>query len=266
MTSEFEASQNEMRMRLYRRHLEMRQTIAVGRKYIPYRWYEQPDPISAVWLAYSEMADDFCRELANAINRLTNDVHRLRAWDAMLPSLSNEEKIEASHEFIETIGTTALGLPYVIKSRFAFAAAHLCHQANRAKYGVDWKDEFQDQTFYLHHVDPFGRGWRTYRKFKNGVEPIGGKKFKEATGDFRNAYNHRFPRRLVLGLTGFVIRVADDVTGRVSYRMGGMPPLELKAVTDLLSIELDLSCAAFQAFQDLVREHWEAIQAFECAP
>lgn len=260
--SEETEPQPEKRLRLYQLYLTAREANPIEGRFMPYDWSGLPNPLSGAWLPYSQMSDEFGRELANTINDLTNHVHRLRAWDEVIGPLPNEDRMEALHEFIGVLAVAALGLPYVIKSRFAYAAAHLCHQANRAKQATSWTDDFPTaQAIYLNDADTFGRQWRAFRRFKQRVEVIGATAFKDATGDFRNAYNHRFPRRLVLGLSGFVTRYVDPTTGRPFYGVGGTKALELADVVGLLSAERDRSYAAFDAYQDLIREHEAAIAA-----
>lgn len=260
MTHEPDSRQTQVWEGLYRAYLSARQTTPLTGSFMSYDWLEQEDAISGALMPYRLMLEEFARELANVINRLTNHVHQLRAWDAVLSDRSIEDKSEATHEFIEAIGVAALGLPYVIKSRFAYAAAHLCHQANRLVATEGWVDEFvAKDALYLGDVDPYGRPWDGYFPFKRKVEAIGGKAFKAATGDFRNAYNHRFPRRIVLGETGFIRREIDPVAKTPVYVLGGEAALELSVVAGLLDGECEKAYRAFEGFQILVREHLAAM-------
>lgn len=235
----------------------------IGGRFMPYRWWTLPDPIGGLWMPYVEMLGDYASELANVINNLTRDVHRLHAWARVVAPLSDIGKLAASHEFIDTLGTVALGRPYAIKSRFAFAAGHLCHQANMTKDLSGWRDEFpSDRALYLDHIEPVCSGWRRFRSFKRRVEPIAGAAFKAATDDFRNAYNHRFSARFVVGMSAMVTR-ATDAGGSVSYSIGGRDPLDLDRMADLLAIERDHCYRAFEAFQALVGEQTAEITTFE---
>ena len=236
----------------------------IGGRFMTYRWWSLPNRMSALWMPYSQMLGDFAPELANIINDLTHHVHRLRAWAAVLEPLDDEDKHEVAHEFVEHLGTVALGMPYAIKSRFAFAAGNLCHQANMAGDLPGWADNFPSNNLYLNDIEPFCRGWRRYRRFKVAVERIAGTAFKDASDDFRNTYNHGFSSRFVLGITASVTREQRS-DGSVSYGFGGNPPLGLPAVADLLAIERDCCYAAFDAFQTLVNEQITAIVAFEAA-
>lgn len=245
--------------RTYRRTLKA--TPFIGR-YMPYDWADLPNPLSAQWMAYSQMLDEFARELANTINAFTNDVHRLRAWATVLEPLSAKRQLAATHEFVDTLATNALNLPYVVKGRFGFAAAHLCHQANMLKQGASWTDDLPlDHDIYPHVGDRYGKPWPSYKPLKQALDAIGAGAFREGTGDFRNAYNHRFSPRFVVGMTQLVTRIVDEETGRVSYGFGGREPLDLAATVALLEVEQDYFYAAFASFQQLVREHAAAIRA-----
>ncbi|GAA6202936.1 hypothetical protein NBRC116599_41620 [Aquicoccus sp. SU-CL01552] len=233
----------------------------VGGELMPYRWWNLPSSLSITWLAYSQMLQEYATELANIINALTNHVHRLRAWDSVLDTLQDEDKLDVSFEFVETLGTVALGQPYAIKSRFAFAVGHLSHQANQAVDGDNWKDDFPDTNLYLNHIEPYASKWKKYRPFKLKLEPLAGKEFRETSKDFRNRYNHGFSSRFVVGITDTVQRkVTDD---QVGYAFGGTEPLSVAEVADLLAKERDHCYRAFKAFQSLVEEQIEAIVAVE---
>jgi len=261
MTDDFARARSEKLAALYTRYRGALDATPAGGRWMPYRWWTFLDRLSAAWMPFSQMLDDYASELANIINDLTHHVHRLRAWDGIVATLDDDDKLEASHEFIDMLGTVAMGQPYAIKSRFAFAAGHLSHQANLAADGAGWKDEFPAKNLYLNDIDIYCSQWKRYRAFKLRVEPIAGRKFREASEDFRNAYNHGFASRFLIGMTGTVKRIAKG--GSVSYAFGGNEPLGIGEVADLLEIERDHCYRAFDAFQQLVEEQIAAIIAVE---
>lgn len=232
-----------------------------GGRFMPYSWWSLPDPLPGAWLAYSLMLQEYASELANIINDLTHHVRRLRAWAAVTAPLTDDEKLEVTHEFIDMLGTVALGQPYAIKSRFAFAAGHLCHQANQAKSPASWKDDFPKKNLYLNDIEPYCRGWKKYRRFKLRVEAIAGSAFNQESDNFRHAYNHEFSSRFVIGLTRMVSRIEE--AGSIKYTFGGNKPLDLVEIADLLEKERDQCYLAFDAFQKLVEEQIVAIRAYE---
>ncbi|NKJ02703.1 integrase [Novosphingobium sp. SG707] len=261
MADEFSRERSEKLAKFYKAYRAALDAKPVGGKFMPYRWWTLPDSLSPPWMAYSQMLSEYATELANIINDLTNHVHRLHAWDTVLTALDDADRHEVSHEFIDTLGTVALGQPYAIKSRFAYAVGHLSHQANQATDGRDWKDDFPDKNLYLNDIEPYASQWKKYRAFKLKLEPLAGKVFKRASDDFRNTYNHGFSSRFVVGITATVKR--EVVGGRVRYAFGGTNPLTVAEVADLLAIERDHCFGAFQAFQALIEEQTTAIVAFE---
>ena len=42
----------------------------VAKRFMPYRWWTLPNPISGLWLVYSSMLEDYATDLANVINDL----------------------------------------------------------------------------------------------------------------------------------------------------------------------------------------------------
>jgi hypothetical protein len=241
---------------VYGRYRQLLDTTPFNGKGIDYERNELPKPLDFAWMPYGLMFDEFSRELANSLNQLMDYTHRLKTWNLMIASMGDNEKLTAVHEFIDPVGTVGLNLPYVIRSRFIVAAAHLCHQANQSRSGASWKDDIPpDDKIYFDTADKCGAGWRSYNRFKLSIEKIGNKAYQEATGDFRNAYNHRFSPHFVIGLTQFVTRKVDAGTGKVTYSLGNTPALSLDVVVKLLIEQGERGAAAFEAFLTLVREH-----------
>ena len=162
------------------------------------------------------------------------------------------------------IGTIGLNLPYVIRSRFIFAVAHLCHQANRSREGNSWKDDLPlDREIKPKVANKYGAGWQHYVRLKDDIEKINDKAYQIATHDFRNAYNHRYSPRFVIGLTQLVTRKVDTQTGRVCYSFGSTSPFKVEAVVELLAEQGKHGNAAFEAFLTLVKEHAASISQYQ---
>ncbi|WP_066719871.1 hypothetical protein [Sphingomonas pituitosa] len=261
MTDQDAHERSQNLVALYRQYRSALDSLAEDGKTMPYRWWNLPDPVHVLFMPYGQMLGEYATELANIINDITENVRRLRAWATVTQGLSDNDQLEVCDEFIDPLGTVALGQPYAIKSRFAFAVGHLCHQANRARDPVGWSDEFTKEKLYLHIIEEFCVAWEKYRSFKLKLEPLAGKSFKEATNDFRNSYNHGFSPRLLVGVTGLIKRQVRD--GRVSYVFGGSQPLSIATVADLLAVERDHCYRAFERFRALIEEHIEAIAAFD---
>lgn len=247
------------RYRQYRRALKA--TPFKGR-YMEYKWGALPERLYVTWMPYGHMFEEFARELANAVNALTNYTHQLAAWRDVLAPLSLQKQMDAAVEFVDPVATVALNLPYVIRSRFILATAHLCHQAQRGRLGRAWKDDFPlDGDIWFEAADKHGKSWKRYGKLKTCLERIAAKDYQSATYDFRNAYNHRFSPRVVVGMTQVVTRHVDKTSGSVSYSFGSTPALTLPKVVDALEQQSLYCYRAFEAFQKLVREHEAVIKS-----
>jgi hypothetical protein len=241
---------------LYERYQHVLASRPHSGRFLPYDWDALPESLDARWLAYSQMLSEFSRELANVINDLTNYVPRLEAWSEVVRALSNEEKLTACREFIDPLATVAVGLPYAIKARFVFAIAHLCHQANRARQGQDWQDNLTwDGDIKMDAAETLGSNWPSFKRLKARLDTVNGKAFRQATHDFRNAYNHRLSPRFVIGMTQMITRHVDPNTNSVFYGFGGMEALDLAEVSALLAAQRDNCYGVFEAFQALVQEH-----------
>ncbi len=262
MSKDLRLKATEQLIGLYTRFRAELDAKPTSGRYMPYRWRQRPERLSGLWIAWDQMLDEYARELANIINDLTNHVDRLRAWHTIVDPLTDEGKLAASHEFVDQLGTIALGLPYAIKSRFAVAAGHLCHQANMSKGLGEWKDEFPEGNLYLHQIEPFGKGWKKFRPFVLALEPLGNQKFRNASANFRHAYNHGFSPNFVIGVSGTVERNVNK-DGKASYAFGQFEPFTLAAVADVLEVERDHCYNAFEAFRELIGEQTDSIIAFE---
>ena len=126
---------------LYEAYRKARAALPLAGRFMPYNWENLPEKLSGIWMAYAQMLGEFSSELANTINGLTNHVHRLQAWAKVVETLDDDGKMQSTHEFIDVLATNAVNLPYVIKSRFAFVTAHLCHQANMTRDFASWQDD-----------------------------------------------------------------------------------------------------------------------------
>lgn len=255
-----------MSVTLYRRYRTALRSIPLDGCFMPYDWTCLPKPLDLFWLPYAGMLDEFAREIANPINSLTHSVQRLRAWAAVVPSLSDRQKQYACHEFIDGLATLTVNLPYVIRSRFIFATAHLSHQANIVHDRSAWVDDLPlDREIYMAEADARGKKWKKYPALKQRLEGLSARAFRAATHDFRDSYNHRFSPRFVIGVTQVVKRQVDGASGRIRYNFGGLEPLRLDEIADLLATERNEAYRAFRAFQALVHEQSEAIARFEAS-
>lgn len=218
----------------FQQYLLASESVPFTGETMPYGWGALPSALPFTWAAYSEMCKEFSQELSNTVNELTRYTHQLKVWRGIVDGADKQGKVDLAIEFVDPLATLALNLPYVVRSRFIFASAHLCHQAGRIKVSR-WKDDLPlDKEIQFAQADSTGRPWKAYKNFKLKLERVGDREYQSKTLDFRNRYNHRFSPRIVIGQTGLVTRYVDSTSKAVSYGFGGQGPLTLELVVDLL--------------------------------
>jgi hypothetical protein len=242
----------------YQRFFEKRQTLEPDIGCAPYGSFQLPDSLPCEWL-YSQMLNEHARELANSLNEMRQYIVNLKSWSEILDDIEiGEEKHQIIFEFVSPIATLAINLPYVIRSRFFYSIAHLCHQANRFKQSP-WCDDLPvDTEIYQKQADDYGVPWKKYNKLKCALEKVCNKKYQADTLDFRNKYNHRYSPRIEIGITNLVTRNVDE-DKKVSYGFGGIEPLKLKYILPLLIEQYSMCMRAFALYQELVNEHISVI-------
>lgn len=96
MTDDFARARSEKLIALYTRYRARLDTTTTGGRWMAYRWWTLPDRLDAAWMAYSQMLNEYASELANIINDLTHHVDRLRAWDEVVATLDDGDKLDVS--------------------------------------------------------------------------------------------------------------------------------------------------------------------------
>lgn len=253
----------EFLSKTYNDYLVVRKGVRHPISPAPYDWVDLPNPLSSTWIAYSFMSQEFAREISNSINELARLVRSIGAWEQVIEPLDIEAKSRVAREFVDPIATVATNLPYVIKSRFIFACVHLCHQANLTKLKEEWADDLELDTQIAYKTFDSRYGvWSGYKAMNECLQKLGSNSFYSNLHDFRNAYNHRFSLRFVVGLTQAAMRHRKD-NGKVCYTLGGVEPLQLRIVVQHLKDQLVVCHDTLKAFQYLVGEHTSAIRLYE---
>jgi hypothetical protein len=205
-------------------------------------------------MIYFEMVEEYSRELANIINLLLTNIERLCAWEKVIFEYDEEERFYIVYEFVEPLCTICLNLPYAIRSRFIFSAAHLSHQANMAILGNKWKDNLQsDAEIEFSTMDTFAAHWKSYKKLKLSLERLSDKKYRDEVNHYRSKYHHRYPPHIEFGLSETVKRVVRN-NGAVSYGIGYSKPLQIKDISLVLKRQHGEAAKCYRCYQGLVKE------------
>jgi len=218
-----------------------------------------PTALTARWMPYGHFIAEVQHELPNAVNLLIGVAADLRAWSEVIRELSVPTKVDLLVVFFREKAMLGLCLPYALRARFAFAAAHLCHQANKLSQGATWKDNLPvDKYIDFGTANKYGHGWNTYEAFRVSMKTLNSVSFKEKTRDFRDKFTHRLSPGIEVGLTNLVER---NVTpgGHVSYGIGAAQPLSLAQIASALDDEVIAAKNVLVAFTKLIDEHAVAI-------
>ncbi|KSV62191.1 hypothetical protein N183_10310 [Sinorhizobium sp. Sb3] len=231
---------------------------------MPYDWFKSPQTIrldaelGLQQLAYSELASDAARDLANGINHLIVLTQRLEAWSVVINGLDTYQTFQILAEFVQDLAATAILSPYTLKARFYFAIAHLSHQANRARQGKEWTDDLgtlpQDWDIKEDVAAKLAKPWRAWRKLIKALNTVDMGDYKTATDDFRSKYTHRFTPRVELGMSQPIKRLPAIGSQAASYGIGGSPPLKLKLIVSELKKQCLGLSACYCEFQSLIAE------------
>jgi hypothetical protein len=242
---------------LYRKFLEIRYYEPMEGNPAEYDWFSFPKNLSFDSQIYHEMLSEHARELSNSINDLRQYIINLKTWMKITENIEVQLKFELLDEMIIPFATLAINLIYVIRSRFFFSVAHLCHQANIIKFRKDGKvfdiNLPKDKDIWQKDADKMGAYWKDYKKLKLALEKVCSQKFTKATGDFRNKYNHRYPQNIGIGYTRAVRRRIEDK--KIIYSKLHIEPLSLESLTPLLVEQYLLISDSYARYQQLVFSH-----------
>ena len=176
----------------------------------------------------------------------------------MYSDYSEEEKLYLLIEFIESLAIVALNLPDAIRARFIFSLSHICHQANRIR-NSNWVDNLpRDRYINFKTMDKKCGYWKAYDNFKSQFSQIANDKFDSETLEFRDRFHHRVPVSIEIGLTAFVSRQKTE-EGQVAYVFGGMQPVSLKKIVEILKDQYVKITSCLNAFQNLIHEQLNEI-------
>lgn len=229
------------------------------RNLAPYRHFGLRDSIPILWAAYHEMVQDHATGAANELNHFSHHIAQLAAWSEVLPDYEIQDQLVLLMEFVTPIATTATNLPYAIRARLVYSAAHLSHQANLITDSSYSESALPpDDKISYKSLKKVAVSWKSFTAFSSSLLALCDKEYERGTFEFRTKYNHRQPPRFEHGHTGTVTRdFCKD--GRVSYGFGYTEPLKLPVLLPLLRAQHDAGRKAFDLYSELVREQLCAI-------
>ena len=200
------------------------------------------------------------QQIANDLNAVVRHYHQLEAWTKVLPNYDESERLAIVSEFLEPLASFLLNAPHLLAQRFVYSVSHLAHQANLLTRAGAKEDDLPDErNIGLKVMRKVAAGWPTFAPFAAALLLLDDESFSDQTDNFRNKQHHRIPARFELGHTQWVTR--NRAEKRVSYGIGGRPPLKLEELLVPLAVQHDRACAVFSVYLDLIHEISAAIEA-----
>ena len=195
------------------------------------------------------MAQEHILTATNTINRFSYDLHSLTAWSKVFQSASEEERMQALYEFLAPIAAQSLSMPYSIKQILVKSICQLSHQTNRF-YVNDWSERLLNEKPKFKDAKRLAERYHSWPTFCAALSLLNNQNFTNASDDYRNEFNHGFPRRIELGYTTIIRRDPKSA----SYEWRDAPPLSISYLIPLLAAEHKAARDSYQAYIELIKE------------
>jgi len=205
------------------------------------------------------MAQEHILTATNTINRLSYDLHSLTAWSKVFQSATEDERMQALYEFVTPIAAHSLSMPYSIKQILVKSVSQLSHQTNRFCIN-DWSERLLNEKPNFKDAKRLAGRYHSWPALCAALSLLNSENFTNASDDYRNEFNHGFPRRIELGYTTIIRRDPKSA----SYEWRDAPPLSISDLIPLLAAEHEAACDSYQAYIGLIKEQHELWPGLLC--
>ena len=205
------------------------------------------------WLIFHSMAKDLVRELLNTINGCYTSLIRLDSWNSILDGCEEDYRNDFIFEIISPFASYNLNYVSIVKQRMIYASCMLSHQTSVLIDPSIQNSGLVEHRIRISSLNAYSDRYNYMSPLIRELNQIDNQEFRDITSNYRNLYHHRIPPNFELGLSGFINRIVNE-NGRVSYGLGGRPPLRLGKLIPVLHEQHQASVSAFQIFWNLVEE------------
>jgi hypothetical protein len=168
--------------------------------------------------------------------------------------MTEDEKFMALVEFIIPISTQCLSAPYFTKQMFIKSICKISHQTNRfLSQGWNDSDLKSDERLNFKEAKKFADHFAGWPAMCNAFSALNDDDFITASDDYRNRFNHGFPRRIELGHSMIVERTPNSF----EYAIINAPPLLIADLIPVLAKQYEAAVNCHQAYIQLIREQHE---------
>jgi hypothetical protein len=187
----------------------------------------------------------------NTVNRFCYDLHSLISWAEVFQTITEDEKFMALVEFVIPMTTQCLSAPYATKQMLIKSVCKISHQTNRF-CTQNWTDSAlkPDKKLDFNETTKLAQHFAAWPAMCSAFSLLNDEDFIMASDDYRNRFNHGFPRRIELGHTMIVERDPDSA----AYRISNAPPLHIADLVPVLAKQYEAALNCHRAYIELIRE------------
>jgi len=219
-----------------------------------HRPFENTESIPGTAMVLDNALSRAMREIANQINGFGQMIRKLEAWDLVIEGLDHEQVLSLAIEHIEPLANLAISATQAIRGQMIYATVE-CGALSNALIDepLGWDGRANVTMKIAKSVTENWKGWPDLAKKLTLLEA---QELNEASGHFRNSFQHGAPRQLVIGLTEHT-EWTKHTDGSFSWGIGTQDPIRLNEIIPHLKRTHDDLLTAHEALVELSKE-WES--------
>jgi hypothetical protein len=278
---------------LYTKFQEHRRTLGVIYSNVPYHNFGDNGRFSGVGFLAATMASEHIITVTNTVNRFCFDLHALIYWSKLLESVSEDEKLMALIEFLIQVSNQCLAAPYLIKQTLIKSICKVSHQTNRLCVESQTENSLKpDKDLDFKQAAKLAKHFKSWQGMHDAFSLLNDEGFVTASDDYRNRFNHGFPRRIEHGHSMIIERVENapqlDISNLIrtlesssnelrpeisnmiatlkiieenhrnlsSYKIVDAPPIYIANLIPALEKQYKAAVNCHAAYVDLIREQY----------
>lgn len=194
------------------------------------------------------------KEIANQINSFGQMIRNLEAWDLVIEGLDYKQIFSLAIEHIEPLANLAISATQAIRGQMIYATVE-CGALTNSIIGQPLR--WDGSTHVTMKVaKSVAENWKAWPELAEKLTLLEAQELNEASGHFRNSFQHGAPRQLVIGLTEHT-EWTKHADGSFSWGIGTQDPIKLKEIIPHLKKAHHDLLRAQEAIIELTKE-WES--------
>lgn len=219
-----------------------------------HRPFEKTKSIPGTAMVLDNALSRAMREIANQINGFGQMIRKLEAWDLVIEGLDHEQVFSLAIEHIEPLANLAISATQAIRGQMIYATVE-CGALINSIIGQPLR--WDGSTHVTMKVaKSVAENWKGWPKLAEKLTLLEAQELNEASGNFRNSFQHGAPRQLVIGLTEHT-EWTKHADGSISWGIGTQEPIKLNEIIPYLKSAHEDLLKAHDALVELSKE-WES--------